>query len=199
MNENDRTDDSHGVPPPGFRLPYETHVGTVHLQVSDLEKSIAYYQQVLGLRVLAQDLHGLAGREVGDQHVGRCTDDGEVAPEVGAVGQRPPEHVIVRAIPQVLGEVAHDRQHRRRVGDVVHDARRERREPQHEERPRNPRPAGRVDRELTHPVEDAGVLQAAHDDEQTDEEEERDPLHLAQRVVGVDARHQQQQPSDQSG
>ena len=51
MNENDRTDDSHGVPPPGFRLPYETHVGTVHLQVSDLEKSIAYYQQVLGLRV----------------------------------------------------------------------------------------------------------------------------------------------------
>ena len=51
MNENDRTDDSHGVPPPGFRLPDQTHVGTVHLQVSDLEKSIAYYQQVLGLRV----------------------------------------------------------------------------------------------------------------------------------------------------
>lgn len=51
MNQDDRASDSYGLPPPGFRLPDETRVGTVHLQVSDLGNSIAYYQQVLGLRV----------------------------------------------------------------------------------------------------------------------------------------------------
>ncbi len=43
---------SYGIAPPGFKLPDATHVGAVHLQVSDLERSIAYYQQVIGLRVL---------------------------------------------------------------------------------------------------------------------------------------------------
>jgi catechol 2,3-dioxygenase len=41
----------YGIAPPGFRLPEKTHVGAVHLQVSDLERSLDYYQQVLGLRV----------------------------------------------------------------------------------------------------------------------------------------------------
>jgi catechol 2,3-dioxygenase len=40
----------YGVPPPTFRLPDATHVGTVHLQVSDLQQSLAYYEDVLGLR-----------------------------------------------------------------------------------------------------------------------------------------------------
>jgi len=42
----------YGIAPPGFKLPDATHVGAVHLQVSDLERSIAYYEQVIGLRVL---------------------------------------------------------------------------------------------------------------------------------------------------
>jgi catechol 2,3-dioxygenase len=49
----DKTDTrplSYGVAPPAFRLPDTTHVGAVHLQVSDLPQSLAYYQQVLGLR-----------------------------------------------------------------------------------------------------------------------------------------------------
>ena len=41
-----------GVAPPGFRLPDETTIGTVVLQVADLERSLDYYQSVLGLRVL---------------------------------------------------------------------------------------------------------------------------------------------------
>lgn len=41
-----------GVAPPGFRLPDATHVGRVRLQVSDLTRSIAYYEKVLGLTVL---------------------------------------------------------------------------------------------------------------------------------------------------
>jgi catechol 2,3-dioxygenase len=47
---------SYGVPPPAFRLPDASHVGTVHLQVADLQRSLAYYEQVLGLR--AQDVTG---------------------------------------------------------------------------------------------------------------------------------------------
>jgi len=41
-----------GINPPGFRLPEETHIGKVTLQVSDLKRSIAYYEKVLGLRVI---------------------------------------------------------------------------------------------------------------------------------------------------
>ena len=41
-----------GILPPGYRLPAETRLGRVSLQISDLERSLAYYQTVLGLRVL---------------------------------------------------------------------------------------------------------------------------------------------------
>jgi catechol 2,3-dioxygenase len=44
--------DEIGVRPPGFRLPAEAHIGRVRLQVSDLARSIAYYERVLGLRVV---------------------------------------------------------------------------------------------------------------------------------------------------
>jgi catechol 2,3-dioxygenase len=41
----------YGIPPAGFRLPDETQVGGVRLQVRDLEHSLEYYQRVLGLQV----------------------------------------------------------------------------------------------------------------------------------------------------
>jgi catechol 2,3-dioxygenase len=44
----------YGVFPRGYRLPDETHVGRVRLQVSDLTRSLDYYQNTLGLRVLEQ-------------------------------------------------------------------------------------------------------------------------------------------------
>jgi catechol 2,3-dioxygenase len=40
------------MPPEPARLPAETHLGRVRLQVSDLDRSIRYYEQVLGLRIL---------------------------------------------------------------------------------------------------------------------------------------------------
>lgn len=40
----------YGIPPPSYRLPDATHVGAVHLQVSDLPRSLTYYEHVLGLR-----------------------------------------------------------------------------------------------------------------------------------------------------
>ncbi len=44
-------DRPYGIPPPGFRLPDETRLGAVHLQVAELPRSVAYYTQVLGLRL----------------------------------------------------------------------------------------------------------------------------------------------------
>ena len=41
-----------GIAPPGFRLPAETRIGTVRLQVSDLARSLAFYERVLGFRTL---------------------------------------------------------------------------------------------------------------------------------------------------
>jgi catechol 2,3-dioxygenase len=44
----------YGIAPPGYRLPDATHLGRVRLQVSDLERSLRYYREVLGFRVLDQ-------------------------------------------------------------------------------------------------------------------------------------------------
>ena len=44
----------YGIAPSGYRLPDETHVGRVRLQVADLARSIAYYETVIGLRVLVR-------------------------------------------------------------------------------------------------------------------------------------------------
>ena len=46
----------YGIIPPGYRLPAETRLGTVSLQVADLERSLAYYERVLGLRVRARSV-----------------------------------------------------------------------------------------------------------------------------------------------
>ena len=41
-----------GIAPPGYRLPAGLRLGAVRLQVADLDRSLAYYTQLLGLRVL---------------------------------------------------------------------------------------------------------------------------------------------------
>jgi catechol 2,3-dioxygenase len=40
------------VAPPGYRLPADIELGMVRLQVGDLDRSVGYYDRVLGLRVL---------------------------------------------------------------------------------------------------------------------------------------------------
>lgn len=42
----------YGIAPDGHRLPAATHLGPVRLQVAELERSIAYYESVLGLHLL---------------------------------------------------------------------------------------------------------------------------------------------------
>lgn len=43
----------YGLAPSAYRLPPDLRVGPVHLQVADLARSLPYYRDVLGLRVLA--------------------------------------------------------------------------------------------------------------------------------------------------
>ena len=47
--------DSHGIRPKGYRLPESTRLGRVRLQVADLDRSLAFYEMVLGLRVIRRD------------------------------------------------------------------------------------------------------------------------------------------------
>jgi catechol 2,3-dioxygenase len=46
---------SYGIPAPGYRLPSDTHLGGLHLLVSDLERSLEYYQHVIGLTILSRE------------------------------------------------------------------------------------------------------------------------------------------------
>src|SRR5512138_219170 len=50
----EQTSAPYGIPPEGYRLPNGTHLGSVHLQVSDLQRSIGYSRDVLGFAVLSQ-------------------------------------------------------------------------------------------------------------------------------------------------
>jgi catechol 2,3-dioxygenase len=57
-----------GVAPPGFRLPDETYIDSVRLQVADLERSIAYYTAVMGMHVVSR---GDNTAEMGSKSDGR--------------------------------------------------------------------------------------------------------------------------------
>lgn len=44
----------HGIRPREYRLPEATHLGRVRLQVADLERSLMFYEKVLGLRTMGR-------------------------------------------------------------------------------------------------------------------------------------------------
>jgi catechol 2,3-dioxygenase len=58
MTQTEHADREYGIAPSGFRLPDATHLGRVRLQVADLDRSIAYYESVIGLRVLDRSANG---------------------------------------------------------------------------------------------------------------------------------------------
>ena len=60
---------SYGVAQGGYRLPEATRLGQVRLQIADLERSLEFYQHVLGLRVVERHSGGAALAAYGDDRV----------------------------------------------------------------------------------------------------------------------------------
>ena len=52
MTTSDQAATEYGLAPGGWRMPAGLRLGRVRLQVADLERSLAYYRDVLGLRVI---------------------------------------------------------------------------------------------------------------------------------------------------
>src|SRR3954462_7916096 len=52
MTQAGVTERTTGIQPLEYRLPDATHLGRVRLQVANLDRSIAFYQEVLGMRVI---------------------------------------------------------------------------------------------------------------------------------------------------
>ncbi len=63
------TPGTYGVPPRGHRLPEATRVGRVRLQVSNLDRSLEFYGNVLGLRVVSRAGHRVEFAAQGDDRV----------------------------------------------------------------------------------------------------------------------------------
>ncbi|MGH7590194.1 MAG: VOC family protein [Gemmatimonadales bacterium] len=63
------TPGSYGQAPAGPRLPDALRLGPVRLQVADFERSLSYYQQTLGLRVLRRDGRSRALAPHGNENV----------------------------------------------------------------------------------------------------------------------------------
>ena len=59
---------TYGIRPNGYRLPDETRIGGVRLQVADLSRSLDYYTRVLGFRVLSRGDGRAALGSHGDAH-----------------------------------------------------------------------------------------------------------------------------------
>ncbi|MBW3572548.1 MAG: VOC family protein [Gemmatimonadetes bacterium] len=68
LNTGAATGGEYGIAPGGFRLPAELRLGRVRLQVADLERSVSWYRDVLGLRVMDRSADeavlGTHGQEV---------------------------------------------------------------------------------------------------------------------------------------
>ena len=82
-------DRPYGAAPRGFRLPDSAHVGGVRLQVSDLSRSLDYYQHVLGLSVLDRSLNSaMLGAEGSRRELVRLHAKSGIrpAPRAGAFG-----------------------------------------------------------------------------------------------------------------
>ena len=87
LNSSETTANTNGIATPRFRLPAATHVGGVHLQVSDIARSITYYEQVLGLQVhFATNDTAALGAHDGDPLVWVQTSGGVKPARRGALG-----------------------------------------------------------------------------------------------------------------
>lgn len=69
---NATNDLPYGIAPPGHRLPAETRLGRVKLQVADLGRSLEFYTRVLGLVVVDESTHHASLAAQGSVGAGRA-------------------------------------------------------------------------------------------------------------------------------
>ncbi|CAN5669133.1 catechol 2,3-dioxygenase [soil metagenome] len=74
-----------GIRPPHYRLPASAHIGRVRLAVSELERSVAFYRDVIGLQVLREEDRMV---QLGAQGCGRVLLELQEMPGVSAIGRR---------------------------------------------------------------------------------------------------------------
>jgi len=74
-------DVQHGIRPKGYRLPEATHLGGVRLQVSNLARSLAFYEKVLGMRSIGSTTDSIS--------FGPHGEDGEIVRLRWMTGARP--------------------------------------------------------------------------------------------------------------
>jgi catechol 2,3-dioxygenase len=80
---------SSGIGTPGFRLPAEVRIGAVALQVADLERSLSFYEKVLGFRLIArEDTPGGRSARLGAQEGERVLLELREKPGVRSVPRR---------------------------------------------------------------------------------------------------------------
>lgn len=60
---------TYGEPPSGYRLPDATRLGRVRLQIADLERSVAFYEETLGFRAVTQSAGRAALAAHGDDRI----------------------------------------------------------------------------------------------------------------------------------
>jgi catechol 2,3-dioxygenase len=82
------TPGSYGQPPRGFRLPEGTRLGPVRLQVADLQRSLAFYGDVLGLTTVERDSSGALLAPLGGPPLVelQARGDSRPVPHRGALG-----------------------------------------------------------------------------------------------------------------
>jgi catechol 2,3-dioxygenase len=80
---------SSGIGTPGFRLPAEVRIGAVALQVADLDRSLGFYEKVLGFRLIArEDTPGGRSARLGAQEGERVLLELREKPGVRSVPRR---------------------------------------------------------------------------------------------------------------
>lgn len=64
-----RAGEQRGIRPRGYRLPQSTHLGRVRLQVADLERSLLFYERILGMRVIRRSADSVSLGPHGEDRV----------------------------------------------------------------------------------------------------------------------------------